>query len=56
MAGFSLAHGTGGILLLFPILLVLWTALAVVLKARSPVRGFISHGAPVDTIVRGTDE
>jgi hypothetical protein len=31
MVGFSLVHGSGGALLLFPPLLVLWTAIAAVL-------------------------
>jgi hypothetical protein len=38
MVGFSLAHGLGVFLFLFPILLVLWLAVAVVLTVRSLIR------------------
>lgn len=36
--GFSLAHGFGAILFVFPILLVIWTAGVIVLTVRSKVR------------------
>jgi hypothetical protein len=38
MVGFSLSHGSAGILLLTPFLLVIWTAAAVVLTVRSLIR------------------
>jgi hypothetical protein len=38
MIGFSLAHGSGAILFLFPILLLLWGGVVVVLTAWSLVR------------------
>ena len=38
MVGFSLAHGSGAILLLFPILLILWTIVVAVVTVRSLVR------------------
>jgi hypothetical protein len=38
MVGFSLAHGSGAVLFLFPLLLVLWTTLAVVLIVRNLVQ------------------
>ncbi len=39
MIGFSLAHGFGAILLIFPFLLVLWTVIALVLTLVSKIRG-----------------
>ena len=38
MVGFSLSHGSAGILLLTPFVLVIWTAAAVVLTVRSLIR------------------
>lgn len=39
MVGFSLAHGFGAILFLFPILLVGWTVVIAILTVRSLLRG-----------------
>jgi hypothetical protein len=38
MVGFSLSHGSAGLLLLAPFLLVIWTAVVVVLTVRSMIR------------------
>jgi hypothetical protein len=38
MVGFSLAHGLGGILLMFPFVLVLWAIVVVILTIRSRLR------------------
>jgi hypothetical protein len=38
MLGFSLAHGSGAMLFLFPVLLVLWTVVAIVLTVRSVIK------------------
>lgn len=38
MVGFSLAHGYGGILFIFPFLLILWTAAVAVLTVRSLIK------------------
>jgi hypothetical protein len=38
MVGFSLAHGSGALLLFFPILLVVWTAIVIVLTVWNIVR------------------
>jgi hypothetical protein len=38
MVGFSLAHGPGAILLVFPLLLPVWTVTVVALTARSKIR------------------
>jgi hypothetical protein len=37
MVGFSLAHGTGAILFVFPLLLLIWTAVVLVLTVRSKI-------------------
>jgi hypothetical protein len=38
MVGYSLAHGPSAVLLLFPFLLVIWTAAVIVLTVRSRIR------------------
>jgi Ankyrin repeats (3 copies) len=38
MVGFSLAHGSGAILFVFPLLLVVWTVVVTVLTLRSMIR------------------
>jgi Ankyrin repeats (many copies) len=38
MVGFSLAHGAGAILLIFPLLLFIWTAVVIVLTLRSKIK------------------
>lgn len=38
MVGFSLAHGPGAILFIFPLLLLIWTSVVIVLTLRSKIR------------------
>jgi Ankyrin repeats (many copies) len=38
MVGFSLAHGTGAILFIFPLLLLIWTSVVIVLTLRSKIK------------------
>jgi hypothetical protein len=38
MVGFSLAHGLGAIFLVFPLLLVIWTAVVIVLTVQNRIR------------------
>jgi len=38
MVGFSLAHGTGAILFVFPLLLLIWTSVVIVLTLRSKIK------------------
>jgi hypothetical protein len=40
MVGFSLAHGYGAILLIFPLLLVVWALMVILLVVRSKIRKF----------------
>jgi hypothetical protein len=38
MVGFSLVHGPGAVLIVFPLLLVIWTVAAIVLTVRGRIR------------------
>jgi hypothetical protein len=38
MVGFSLAHGAGAILFIFPLLLLIWTSVVIVLTLRSKIK------------------
>src|SRR5271154_1266597 len=38
LVGFSLAHGSGAVLLVFPLLLIMWTVVVVVITIRNKIR------------------